>query len=97
MNRFATIAGGTHHLADNRQKETNGHCHSYAQQCPLVLHLKLPQLNTRGWVVLNALRVALAARKPPRDAEHGYTKSSQNDPENDTEEAGNHRPSGNNL
>ena len=45
-----------------------------------------------------ALRVALSNRRyPPRDAEHGYTNQSQNNQENGADEAGNHRPSGNNF
>ena len=98
MNRFATIDGDTYHFTENRQKNRR----ALSQLRTTVLVRTLPQIATAlySWLggAEGALRVALSNRRyPPRDAGHGYTNSSQNDQENDTDEAGNHRPSGNNL
>ena len=88
-------------LATNTILLTTGKKTDTVQLCTTVPVLIAPQIasDLYSWLgdAEGALRMALAARYPPRDAEHGYTNSRQNDQENDTYKAGNHRPSGNNL
>ncbi|MDP2856076.1 MAG: hypothetical protein Q8N90_03100, partial [bacterium] len=66
---MTNIAGDTRHFDRNRQKETNGHCHTYEQQYPFVLRLKWPRLYTRNSVVLKVL----FARLYPPGIPHGIS------------------------